>query len=1181
MTPDMPPPAATGWNERWSRPGWDLVFTTLGGRLRSADSLASVPEQHAASVARAASQVCIAATDHNGDLSSSEEVDFFVAVARKVLQRGTRPPVSGRVEAVFAESPWPRGIAAWSEPAGGVDLASSYQLDPTWEQPFWDAAVTRYPRAAAWLFPQASLEGLVGGSVAPDSRRWVDFLFAPPGRRAMVLEIDGGGHLRRADVDAGRDRALAPRISVLRATGREAIDPQGRLLRVLAEFETASSPAREVWPDLIAPATAGRFGLAITEAVARGWLPRGGPWTIEARDGLSLVDELAGPALDQLRAISELWALNVVPESVRVNDRLWHLAGSDPSRGIPRQGPSVRIRLQPTIPYFAELPVAQDVPEIVIRRVGVPAELEWLRQPSTRRRLVARDAPVEPHLQLLMADLFGHEAFREGQAQSIRQVLAGGDAVVLLPTGSGKSLIYQLAGLVSPGTTLVIDPLIALIDDQERRLHEDGIDRVAALHSQKELAEDERDALLESVAAGDALFVFLTPERFQSQRFRERLARTARDRTVNLAVVDEAHCVSEWGHDFRTSYLRLARNIRRLCRDPHDAIPPILALTGTASPAVLRDVLRELEIDPDAEGALQRPSTHDRPNLHYVKRVGPESEWLSLVVDALIAVVPEHLGVAVEDLADLRGSATLSGVVFSPHAGGRHGLEEIRGAVHDGFADRGVRLRSVTYSGKSQDGADNKEWARTRADAARAFKANEVPLLIGTKAFGMGIDKPNIRYTIHAGFPSSLEAFAQEAGRAGRDGAPAVCILTAGMPAADAAEHLLEMEMSAEQRKRLTQQMRDEQGGDLRRQAFFLTSSFPGEDEEGNLTERLYRWMLRKGGQPGTSVTMSLQPRRDQNEKQYREWRSRLDRALYRLSMVGVLDDITIDGWEATLHVARYDADFIDGAFLAYASRVEPGRELAHRDSVSLAPQALEERVSHHVRALIATVYRIVAHARLNALRSMYLLANGPDDPRHIRETLNAYLSSGPAATLLSEAVTISPVDLPRFIAALESLPADDAVELSGAAARQLEAYPDHPLLWFSNALGIARGAGGGLEEFEDAIARAVEELGRYRVDGNEAAAAIAWFVRRLRNENGGRRWDWVPEIYRAWDRTGWSDALLIGLEDEAMALAQRGRANHAELEFVAWRRLRRHAAQSREAADRLVGARTFEGSDG
>jgi ATP-dependent DNA helicase RecQ len=1110
----------------------------------------------------------------------SAETEYFVAVARKVLQRGLRPPISPRIESILSADSLirkdeTRGPAAQYGLGGALNLASSYQLDVTWELPFWEAAVSRVPLAAAWLFPQVPLESLVGGRLPPDSRRWADFLFAPPGQAPIVLEIDGKGHERRESADHARDSALAGSgIRVMRVPGREAIDPAGRYLQLLAGFDASSEVPHYASREMLAPAIPGRFALAVTEAVARGWLPPGGPWNVEVADDAGLIDELAGPALDQLRAVSELWGLNVVPPAVRVNDRLWHLNGSDPRRDVSPSAPMVRIRLEPLVPYFVELPLPTGIPEIVLRRVGVPAQLTWLPQPAADRRSIDRSAPVDGHLQLLMTEVFGHESFREGQTAAIRQVLAGGDSVVLLPTGSGKSLIYQVAGLLRPGTTLVIDPLIALIDDQERRLHEDGIDRVTALHSQKGGSEDQRDVVLEAVASGDPLFVFLTPERFQSQRFRDRLIRAARNQPVNLAVVDEAHCVSEWGHDFRTSYLRLARNIRLLCRDANEGIPPILALTGTASPAVLRDVLRELEIDPEADGAVQRPASHDRPNLHYVLQVGPETEWLRLVIEGIAETVPASLNVSTEDLAAIQGPSTLSGVVFSPHAGGSHGLDAIQKEIHREFARRGIRLQSVTYSGRAKDGIDQRGWARQRAEAANAFKANQVPLLIGTKAFGMGIDKPNIRYTIHAGFPSSLEAFAQEAGRAGRDGKQSICILTAGMPAESAADRLLNREISAEQRRAVVQVTSDKEGGDLRRQAFFLTNSFPGQTEESALTDRLYRWMIRKGGKPGASITISLQRRVEQTNREYQDWRGQLDRALYRLSMIGVLNDVTIDGREATLHIGRYDTASVDSAFLDYARRVEPGRDHFHEDLVASAPDELQDRVVHHVRALVAIVYRIVASARLNALRSMFELAKGPNDSQVIRETLNAYLSNGPAATLLSETVAISPLDLPRFVAALESLPAADAVELAGAAARQLEAYPDHPLLWFSSALAIARGASGGSDGFADAIARAVKEMTNYGVKGEEAAAAIGWLIRRMRNENGGRSWRWVPQAYRAWDTTTWPDSLLQPLEDEALALGQRGRANNEELEIVAWRRLRRHAAASREAADRLVGRR-------
>lgn len=1159
------------WSERSSRPGWDLLFSNLGARRRS---LSRVPGSLATSpYDRILAQVCLAASKQTHEPVDAD-VAFFVAAARKVLQRGLRPPVSPRVEEALVDGGLVTEIddasmaSAVAATRTAPELAASYELHETYERPFWEAAVLRAPSAAAWLIPQASLEGLAGdASLTGISRRWVDFVLCPPGRPPVVLEIDGRGHERRADADAARDTLLSGAgITVHRATGAEALDPAGPFMRMLKEANRQGTAATETLRAVHGPAVAGRFALAVVEAVARGWLPKGGPWGLQVVDDLELVDSVAGPALDQLRAVSETWGLNVVPRCVTVNDRVWHLTGPTDNLDPPSEARhAILIRLDALVPYFAELPVAGALPEIVVRRVGVPIDLDWLEQPVIERRQIPRSADIDIHLRLLLADVFGYPDFRDGQLASLRQVLSGQDAVVLLPTGSGKSLIYQLAGLLMPGVTLVVDPLISLIDDQERRLREDGIDRIVTLHSAKAGGAGALEKALAEIGAGKPLFVFLTPERFQSQQFRNHLVGTAQERTVNLAVVDEAHCVSEWGHDFRTSYLRLARNIRRHARDVADAPPAVLALTGTASPAVLRDVLRELEIDPTAEGVLQRPTSHDRPNLRYMKSVGPEAEWAEAVAKSLLEIVPEHLGVPPAELSILRSQDTISGIVFSPHAGGRHGLETIRNHVAKAFRERGISISSVLYSGKSS--------ASARALAAEQFKSNMVPLLIGTKAFGMGIDKPNIRYTVHAGFPSSIEAFAQEAGRAGRDGRSAVCVLTAGMPQEEVANRLLDREITAEARRQLAQAMPDAAAGDLRRQMWFMGNSFPGSLEEGELTQLLYRTMLERHGGPAATIVFSLHPKARDTPTQVEERRKRFDRALYRLAMIGVVDDVTIDGLEATVHFARYDAASIDRAFLAYASRVEPGQEMVHRDAVAEAPAVIDDRVSHHVKCLVAIVYRIVAHARLNALESMYRLAAGPDDPELIRGTINAYLGEGPAATLLSEAVSISPVNLPRFVAALESLPVEDVVELTGATARQLEAYPDHPLLWFSNALALARTPSASARSFDAAIARSLMELNNYRTDAEEAASAVRWIINRLRNENQGRRWNWVEAVYRAWDLVPWSDELLVSSEDEALDLARRGRVNVEELQIVSWRRLRRSAALAIDLAGELVGS--------
>jgi ATP-dependent DNA helicase RecQ len=470
-------------------------------------------------------------------------------------------------------------------------------------------------------------------------------------------------------------------------------------------------------------------------------------------------------------------------------------------------------------------------------------------------------------------------------------------------------------------------------------------------------------------------------------------------------------------------------------------------------------------------------------------------------------------------------------------------------------------------------------------------------LLIGTKAFGMGIDKPNIRYTVHAGYPSSIEAFAQEAGRAGRSmNEPAVCVLTAALSGPGVAEQLLDPEISPEARKVLVQKTRDELGGDLKRQLFFLGNSFPGEAVEVTNTTKLFVWMVQRGGVPGGRVVIPLRPRpnpppkslvRDTEQTDPRrraeearrfkelkraaeEQRSRVDRALYRLAMIGVVDDVTIDGPEITAHLARYTQASIDDAYVTYASMIEPGRESDQREALRGAPESLDERVEHHLRLLTGLVYGTVVRARLMALRNMYELAAGSDDPGHIRAEINNYLGEGPAAAVLSEAVSRKKIDLPRFIAALRTLPAQDVEELLGATRRQLEAYPGHPLLWFSRALASARGTEDTQAEFADAFRRSLAQLDVYGVGAKDAAAAVHWLAERLRTENDGRHWDWVAAIFEVWDASPYPDELLEPLEDQSLSRASHGQVNLSELAAISRRRFRRRGREAATLADRF-----------
>ena len=323
-------------------------------------------------------------------------------------------------------------------------------------------------------------------------------------------------------------------------------------------------------------------------------------------------------------------------------------------------------------------------------------------------------------------------------------------------------MIYQLAGLCLPGRTLAVDPLVALIHDQIDGLRKQGIDRSVGISS--------KTAGMGRGAA-DAYFTFITPERLQRQQFRDELTEASQVAPVNLAVIDEAHCVSEWGHDFRPAYLNFGGTLRSACRGAL-GVPPLLALTGTASRAVLTDVLFQLGMSNQRENSIVRPTTFDRPELSYrVMRATPvdsqaalrgELRAMATRFEAVSATFFEPTG---------RNDDTCSGIVFVPTVNGWHGLTETTDAVSE------IIPSAVPYSSTAPKGTTPTDWEWRSSQNSADFKENHATAIVTTNAFGMGIDKPNVRWIVHYGLPGSIEAFYQEVGRAGRDRSPAWSVL--------------------------------------------------------------------------------------------------------------------------------------------------------------------------------------------------------------------------------------------------------------------------------------------------------------------------------------------------------------------------------------------------------------------
>jgi ATP-dependent DNA helicase RecQ len=340
---------------------------------------------------------------------------------------------------------------------------------------------------------------------------------------------------------------------------------------------------------------------------------------------------------------------------------------------------------------------------------------------------------------------FGFDAFRPGQESVVQDVLAGRDVLALMPTGGGKSLCYQLPALMQRGVSLVISPLIALMQDQVRQLQDNGI---AATFVNSSLGSAEIAGRVSALVRGDYKLVYLAPERLVLREFLEGpLCRLSEGPGINAFVVDEAHCVSEWGHDFRPEYRQLSALRRR------HPLTPILAFTATATPRVRTDIIAQL--------ALRDPAVHltsfNRPNLFY--RVRPKTQ--------------RSYG---ELLAQAREGG--AGIVYCLS---RRRVDELAAQLQS------HGIRALPYHAGLE--------AQTRRDNQEAFIRDDVQVIVATIAFGMGINKPDVRWVIHYDLPKSLESYYQESGRAGRDGDPARYTLYFGASDIRTAEFLIQQKV--------------------------------------------------------------------------------------------------------------------------------------------------------------------------------------------------------------------------------------------------------------------------------------------------------------------------------------------------------------------------------------------------
>ena len=791
---------------------------------------------------------------------------------------------------------------------------------------FWEALCAELPDDLAYLkvliLPEASLERILSAAGIPADEvlgQQVDF-YCPLAH--LVIEVDGGQHEEEAQclLDARRDellrlagvRTLRIPTSQLAHPAKAAAQAVETLRHGLAwQGEQSICSLPEATPDIQAICTyelAMRFQMTFLELMQTGLLdPQAGEWRIQLmgdapkeelqrtasaalEDAFALLENLAILANVPFAAPAVMFTSEEATLTLDVSAfRTWDSADSP----IPGEGPVIRIRSAHDI-LRDEFRLATARPITY----GTPA--------------IGREEATGA-LRFFLRLLFGHEDFRPGQLGIIRRALAHKRTLGILPTGSGKSVCYQMACLLQPAVSFVVCPIISLMQDQDRSLKAQGVAHVVRLDSQ--MSATERARVRQGLGEGRYQLIWVSPERFQDAAFRQELLQISRTLSFGYAVVDEVHCLSEWGHDFRVSYLLLDRTFARYCPGAC-----LLGLTATASRDVLADLKAELGI---TSQNIQAASVLSRPELHFhVRRTTAEARLhdLDAVLDEVAA--RRSLGRDAVEAFQPQGAATLCGIVFANTRSGNVaakliGCEEIK----DHLRARGIPAETY-HSGRAEE----------RAQIQRCFMENEFPIMVATKSFGMGIDKSNVRFTVHANLPWSIEAFYQEAGRAGRSQAAneSDCYI---LYVPDSSEERTRRLFSRSTTVEEIHQLQPELEWDLSTIFFLWTLGFASFSDE---LERILVLLAKlEEARTGQDLAVITSDAVDDVDVRPDHRGTQTEKALYKLAVCGLVQDWTRD-WNSntlTVQLAAADGTLMqraEEAVEAYIGRHSPGFSLAH-----------------------------------------------------------------------------------------------------------------------------------------------------------------------------------------------------------------------------------------------------------
>jgi len=643
-------------------------------------------------------------------------------------------------------------------------------------------------------------------------------------------------------------------------------------------------------------------------------------------------------------------------------------------------------------------------PDVLFLRTGYDDEKEYFRVGTAELVKYEMGEGDKERLEFFLKNLYGFDEFRPGQFHIIENALRGRDTVGLLPTGSGKSLCFQLATFLQPGPSLVVCPIKSLMQDQYENLKDKQITRTAYINS--DLSPKKKEEKQQAFAKGKYLFCWMSPERFQIETFRKYLSTVNANFSIAYAVIDEVHCMSEWGHSFRTSYLNLTKTVGKYCPNT-----PFLGLTATASPNVLKDIRVEF-----ARNRQELPVGDVMSKLDY-SREELQFEVQEIQTDKYKYI--EKLLKELQDMEDFMELDEKAGLVFTPFVNGGKGCYALANALSYPFPDKvnwysGKAPEKKTESGVKIPIMSEKELQAHKKAVQQNFKNNVFPLMVATKAFGMGIDKNNIAYTFHYGIPSSVESLYQEAGRAGRwdmkkpenKNKKAKCYVlftpefqNAG---ADYVEEFFSINTSIDRMKEIRERVGWD-GKDLFGQLFLFLSGLQSLEEDFNLMKGIVDSYFKKK----SVVTIEWQ----EAKSTFSVNEETLQKAIYRLAVLGIVGDWTTDF--RTYYKVSFKSikeEKLLGSLNHFVQKYEPGKNVLDAIHAIDRPSILEKCIIY----LLQWTFEKITYSRKQSLKTLYDWCNEYTDSDSFKQRIDSYFTFTEASFILQH-IAENPADFSRW----------------------------------------------------------------------------------------------------------------------------------------------------------------------